>query len=128
MEQLLSSPDDLSDAVKKQLTKYADSLVSTCNPSVLPDGSNIADAPTPKNDPHICNKVYGAIQDIDQDLADLVATCQHHTLCSAAYSLRTRNGRQECRFGYPKPLQLQTDIVIEEEPTILTARNDGMVN
>ena len=50
------------------------------------------------------------------------------TQCSAANWLRTRNGYQECRFGYPKPLQPDADIVMEEEPTILTARNDGMVN
>ena len=72
--------------------------------------------------------MYGEIQDFDTDLADLVATCQRHTRCSAAYCLRTRNGRQECRFGYPKPLQPHTAIVLEDEPTLLTARNDGMVN
>ena len=126
VEQLLSSPDNISDEVKEQITKYR--LVSTRNPAVLPDGSNIDDAPAPKTDPHICNEVYGDIQDFDQDLADLIATCQCHTRCSAAYCLRARNGRQECRLGYPKPLQPQTDVVIEEEPTILTARNDGMVN
>ena len=66
--------------------------------------------------------------DFDQDLADLVATCQRHTRCSAAYCLRSKNGQQQCRFGYPKPLQRSTAIVLENEPTILTARNDGMVN
>ena len=71
--------------------------------------------------------MYGDIQDFDQDLTDLIATCQRHTRCSVAYCLRTRNGRQECHFGYPKPLQPHTDIFIEEEPTIFTARNDGMV-
>ena len=64
----------------------------------------------------------------DQDLADLVATCQRHTRCSPAYCLRTKNGRQQCRFGYPKPLQANTAIVVENEPTLLTARNDGMIN
>ena len=102
--------------------------MSTINPAVLPDGSNIDEAPAPKIDPHVCNQLYEDVQDFDKDLADLVATCQRHTRCSAAYCLRTRNGRQECRFGYPKPLQPHTDIVMEEEPTILTARNDGMVN
>ena len=79
VEQLLSSPDNISDAAKEQITKYADSLVSTCNPAVLPDGSNIDDAPAPKTDPHICIQVYGDIQDFDQDLTDLIATCQRHT-------------------------------------------------
>ena len=127
VEQLLSSPDT-TDTVKAEITRYADGIVSTCNPAVLPDGSNVDDAPAPKTDPHVCNKVYGEIQDFNTDLADLVATCQHHTRCSAAYCLRTRNGRQECRFGYPKPLQPHTAIVLEDEPTLLTARNDGMVN
>ena len=93
-----------------------------------PRRKNIDEAPAPKTDPHVCNQLYEDVQDFDKDLADLAATCQHHTRCSAAYCLCTRNGRQECRFGYPKPLQPHTDIVMEEEPTILTARNDGMVN
>ena len=56
--------------------------------------------------------------------------CQRHTRCSAAYCLHTRHGQQECRFGYRKPLQLRTAIVVEDDsqPTLPTARNDGMVN
>ena len=98
------------------------------NPAVLPDGSNIDSAPAPMIDPHVCNKVYGDVNDLDQDLTDLVATCQRHTRCSAAYCLRTWNRQQECRFGYPKHLQPRTEIITEEEPTLLTARNDGMIN
>ena len=45
VEQLLSSPGIVSG---KKITKYADSIVSTCNPAVLPDGTNIGDAPAPK--------------------------------------------------------------------------------
>ena len=95
---------------------------------ILPDGSNLTDAPPPKVDPHICNKVYGDVQDLDEDLAHVVATCQRHTRCSAAYCLRTKHGKQECHFGYPKPLQPNTAIITEEEPTLITARNDGMIN
>ena len=90
--------------------------------------SQMADAPPPKIDPHICNKVYGDIHDLDEDLADLVATCQRHTRCSAAYCLRIKHGKQECHFGYPKPLQPNTAIITEEEPTLITARYDGMIN
>ena len=116
VEQLLSPPN-----------------VSTRNPAVLPDGSNVDDAPAPKTNPHVCHKAYSEVEDLHQDLADLVATCQRHTRCSAAYCLRTKNGRQECRFGYPKPLQpstaLMTALMTDEDgPTLLTARNDGMVN
>ena len=61
--------------------------------------------------------------------SEIAATCQRHTRCSAAYCLRTKHGQQECRFGYPKPLQPRTVLVTEgDEPTLLTARNDGMVN
>ena len=125
MERLL---DDTSDTVKEEIIKHADHLVSTINPAVLPDGSNVGDAPAPKTNPHICNKAYGNVQDVDEDLADLIATCQRHTRCSASYCLRTKNSKQECRFGYHKSLQPHTTIVIEDEPTLLTARNDGMIN
>ena len=128
VESLLSSHDDVPDSGKVQVIKYADSLVSTRNPAVLPDGSNINSAPAPKTNPHVCNQVYGNVNDLDHDLADLVATCQRHTRCSAAYCLHTQNGQQECRFGYPKPLQPHTEIILEEEPTLVTEINDGMVN
>ena len=127
VEQLQSSPDT-SGTVKEDIIRYADRIVSTCNPAVLPDGSNIDDAPAPKTNPHICNQPYADIQDFDQDLIDVVATCQRHTRCSA-YCLCTQHGQQKYRFGYPKPLQPDTDIVLEgDDPTLLTARNDGMVN
>ena len=124
VEQLVA---DSSDTVK-EIIKHADQLVSTVNPAVLLDGSNVADAPAPKTNPHICNTAYEDVQDLDEDLADLVATCQRHNRCSAAYCLRTKHGKQECRFGYPKPLQPHTAIVTEDELTLLTARNDGMIN
>ena len=117
LEQLLHD----SDSFKEDIIQQADQLVSTVNPAVL-------HAPPPKTDPHICNKVYGDIHDLDEDLADLVATCQRHTRCSTTYCLRTKHGKQECRFGYPKPLQPNTAIVAEEEPTLITARNDGTIN
>ena len=64
----------------------------------------------------------------NEDLSQLVATCQKHTRCSEAYCLRTRHGKQSCHFGYPKPLQSETAIVTGEEPTLLTACNDGLIN
>ena len=125
VEQLVA---DSSDTVKEEIIEHADQLVSTVNPAVLLDGCNVADAPAPKSNPYICNTAYEDVQDFDEDLADLVATCQRHTRCSAAYCLRTKQGKRECRFGYPKPLQPHTAIVTEDEPTLLTARNDGMIN
>ena len=47
VEQLLSSPDSVPDAVKEEITEHADSLVSTINPAALPDRSNIDIAPAP---------------------------------------------------------------------------------
>ena len=66
------------DTVKDEIIQYADGIVSTINPGVLPDGSNIDVAPTAKTDPHICNKAYNDVTDFKQDLIDLVATCQRH--------------------------------------------------
>ena len=69
------------------------------------------------------------VEDFDQDLADLIATCQRHTRCSASYCLRTRNGQQKCRFGYPKPLQSETTLITEDDDNLLlTTRNDGLIN
>ena len=45
--------------------------------------------------------------------------------------MRTKDGVQKCRFGYPKPLQPETIISTDEEncePILVTARNDGLIN
>ena len=129
VEKVLASGDVSS---QQELVTYIDKTVSTLNPAVLPDGSNVADAPLPKTNPHVCNKAYSDVQDHHQDLCDLIATCQRHTRCSAAYCLRTKHGIQQCRFGYPKQLQPDTAIVRDEEnnqePVLITARNDGLIN
>ncbi len=127
VEAILASREDGSE---DDLVQYVNRIVTTLNPAVQPDGNNVDDAPAPKTDPHICNQPCADVQDFDQDLADLAATCQRHTRCSAAYCLRTRDGKQQCRFGLPKPLQPDTALVTEdeEEPLLLTARNDGLVN
>ncbi len=92
----------------------------------------MSDAPLPKTNPHVCNKPYSEVEDHQQDLNDLIATCQRHTRCSAAYCLRTKNGVQKCRFNYPKPIQPETVVVRDEEnnqePVLMTARNVGLVN
>ena len=78
-----------------------------------------------KTDPHVRNQVYTEIEDYDQDP---VATCQHHTRCSATHCLHTKNGQQECYFGYPIPLQPPTVLVTEDNKlALLIARNGGMV-
>ena len=47
---------DGADTAKEELIRYVDKIVTTLNPVILPDGSNTDDAPTPKTNPHICNK------------------------------------------------------------------------
>ena len=117
------------EAAKHQLIEFIDKLVCTQNPGVLPDGSNIASAPSAKLDPHVCSQSYSQIEEYNSDLTDLVATCQRHTCCSTSYCLRTKQGVQACRFGYPKPLQTDTAITYEDGTyDLLTARNDTLVN
>ena len=114
---------------KEELIKYVDSLVSTWNPAVLPDGSDLDSVSHPRTDPHICSVPYTEVTDHHQDLNDLIATCQRHTRCSASYCLRNVNGQQVCRFGYPQQLQSETTINTEnEQHEILTARNDSLIN
>ena len=127
VEQLLKLTDNI-ESVKEEIIQYANEVVTTINPAVAPDGSDVDDAPPPVTQPHICYKSYLDIEDRHEDLSQLIATCQRHTRCSEAYCLRTRHGKQACRFGYPKTLQPETTIVTEDEPTLLTARNDGMIN
>ena len=123
VEQLLSSAD-VPDTLRQEVISYADRTVTTLNPAQSGSADSDTQWPLPVTNPHICNKSYLDVQ----DLCELMATCQRHTRCSEAYYLRTRHGRQECRFGYPKPLQAETTIETDPEPTLLTARNDGMVN
>ena len=130
MPRILTNHDNSTS--EEGLIQYINRTVSTNNPAVLQDGSNVSDAPPPKLDPHVCNQSYLRVEDYQQDLSDLIATCQRHTRCSAGYCLRTKNGTQQCRFNYPKPLQPETVISRGEddndEPTVITARNDGLIN
>ena len=106
---------------------FIDTVVSTVNPALLPDGSNLSEAPPPQVQPHVCNKPSCEVDDPQQDLIDLVATYQRHTSCSSAYCLRKKNGQQSCRFGYSKPLQEETTIKTDDVE-IFTARNDPLIN
>ena len=116
--------------ITQKIVQHANSVVSTTNPAVLPDGSNISEAPHAQVDPHICNKAYKDVVDFGEDLAQLVATCQRHTRCSSAYCLRENNGKQHCRFGYPKDIQLESSLELAEDGEIklTTARNDPLIN
>ena len=129
VEDIMASSESSTDIARWPLIQHVDKIVCTVNPAILLDGTNADNAPPPKTNPHICNRSYAEVEDFDQDLTDLIATCQRHTRCSAAHCLRTSNGQQKCRFGFPKPLQPETTLITEEgEPTLLTARNDGIIN
>lgn len=129
MKQALATSEETSAAAKEALIHFVDKIVGTTNPAVLLDGSNVDEAPPPKTNSHICKLPYSEVEDFDQDMADLIASCQQHTHCLAAYCLRTCNDQQKCQFGYPKPLQPETALVTEDEdPVLLTARNDGLIN
>ena len=91
VEKILSSEDPFQ---QQELIRYIDKTVTTINPPVLPNGSNMSDAPLPKTNPHVCNTPYSEVEDHHQDLCDLIATCQRHTCCSAAYCLCIKNGVQ----------------------------------
>ena len=59
----------------------------------------------------------------------LIATCQCHMVCSPAYCLRTKHGKQECHFHYPKALCEKTELSVEDGNVELqTARNDPLIN
>lgn len=76
-------------------------------------------------------KLYSDVESYSDDLNDLIAICQRHTRCSAAYCLHTIDGVQICCFGYPKQFQPHTIIVTDEntnEPSLITARNDRLIN
>lgn len=131
-ENLLScdTSSQLLDAVDGVIA-YVDELVSTMNPGIPAAGSDVENVvPKSKTNPHVCNRSYGEITDIGEDLVDLVATCQRHTRCSTSYCLKKKKGKQECRFGFPKPLQPTTSVTSQDdgEPVVLTARNDGLLN
>ena len=74
--------------VVEHVISYVDQIVSTMNPGIPADGNNMQNAvPLPKTKPHVCNRSYTKITDMNMDLVDLIATCQRHTRCSTAYCL-----------------------------------------
>lgn len=49
--------------------------------------------------------------------------------CSPAYCLRKKQGKQQCRFGYPKQLEEKTTVEeVDGELQLTTARNDPLIN
>ena len=69
---LSNNESDITDTSLQHVMEYINRTVTTINPAVLLDGSNVDDAPLPKTNPHVCNKPYSEIEDHSQDLNDLI--------------------------------------------------------
>ena len=82
----MALPSEQSVLEKEKLIRFIDSLISTCNPAILSDGSNAHDAPLPRLTPHACSARYTDIVDHPQDLADLIASCQRAALLTTVYA------------------------------------------
>ncbi len=129
-EKLLTcdSSSQLLDSVDGVIA-YVDELVNTMNSGIPADESNMQNVvPQPKTNPHVYNRSYGEVTDMGEDLVDLIATCQRHTRCSTSYCLKEKKGKQECRFGFPKPLQPVTYVTSQDdgEPVVLTKRRNDI--
>ena len=87
VQQLLAAEDyaDLLTGVE-DIVSYADSIVSTINPAISIDGSDAENAPRAQTKPHVCNKPYADVKDINLDLVEMIATCQRHTLLPSILS------------------------------------------
>ena len=80
-EQVLVSTDNNA---KQQFVEYMDKVVSTMNPGVLPDGSDVDTAPPAQVNPHICNLPYDEVQNFNEDLllhANVTPGVQLPTVC-----------------------------------------------
>ena len=87
VQQILSLPG-IQNTNKEDLIKFIDGLISTCNPAVLPDGSNLNNAPPPKVNPHICSLPYLEVEDHQQDL---IARPLMLNICLVVYSTVVRS-------------------------------------
>ena len=99
VEQFLHADND---SLKEIIIQQADQLLSTVNPAVHTDGSNVADALPPKIDPHIWNKVYGDVNDLASNWARMTAILVGTILSQTVTSLRphVNKGRQLCSMAW----------------------------
>ena len=107
--------------IMNEVVQYLDSLVTTINPGL--------DMPVPEW--HLCQKKSNELYDDQQDYIDLINKLQRHTRCSPAYYLCIdQEGKQTCRFKYPKEINEQIFVRDDErgQPELVTARNDPYVN
>ena len=90
-------------------------------------------------DPHPSAVSATTVDNRDNDYHRLVNTVERHTRCSPAYCLKQKRVDllAECRFGFPKPLQEETELSLElvlckntksVESELHTKRNDQRLN
>ena len=90
-------------------------------------------------DPHPSAVSATTVDNRDNDYHRLVNTVEGHTRCSAAYCLKQKRVDlfSECRFGFPKPLQEETELSLElvvskntksVKSELHTKRNDERLN
>ena len=90
-------------------------------------------------DPHPSAVRATTVDNRDNDYHRLANTVERHTRCSAAYCLKQKRVDllAECRFGFPKPLQEETELSLElvvckntksVESELHTKRNDKRLN
>ncbi|CAB4032530.1 ATP-dependent DNA helicase PIF1 [Paramuricea clavata] len=136
------SPDDFEflcgdlirqgEDAEKLLIQYVDWLVTTFNEELPDENWSVPD-------PHPSAVRATTVDNRDNDYHRLVNTVERHTRCSPAYCLKQKRVDllAECRFGFPKPLQEETELSRElvvskntksVESELHTKRNDQRLN
>jgi len=105
---------------KNKVIQYLDSIVTTINPNI--------NAAIPQR--HPCQKESNEINDDLQDYVELINKLQRHTRCSTSYCIRSKDGQQVCRFGYPKDINDHSFVREDKQgqPELVTSRNDPYIN
>ncbi|PKY29831.1 hypothetical protein RhiirB3_446622 [Rhizophagus irregularis] len=100
--------------------QYLDLIVTTINPDMY----------APISERHPCQKGVEEINDDLQDYVELINKLQRHTKCSPSYCLRSKQGQQVCRFGYPKKRSDHSFVHKDNhgQPELVTSRNDPYLN
>ncbi|CAB4017851.1 ATP-dependent DNA helicase PIF1, partial [Paramuricea clavata] len=88
--------------------RYVDWLVTNFNEELPDETWRIPD-------PHTSAVSATTVDNRHNDYHWLVNTVERHTRCSPAYCLKQKrvNLLAECRFGFPKPLQEETELSLE---------------
>ena len=84
------------------VTEFADRFLSATNPYRNVDKYPVAS--------ELCTKLPREIVDVVEHGARLLNCCARHTKCGK-HCQREKNGKVECRFGYPKALCTKTTLL-----------------